>query len=167
MIFNIDAARIRKMVHAAPTYAVFGSAAYQSFWHSMAVASAHGASDPWLLPVSIDGVLVVAARYVSHGRTRAARVLAGVVMGIAMLATLGVNALAAPMGDLIGLAVAVWPAAAMILTASLIHWAPQKAKAAARRRPVARKNVTSINKGRKSTGVNADGKYDTRVPKIG
>jgi hypothetical protein len=147
---NVTTAQVRKAIHAAPTYVVFAAAAYQSFGHSYDVAKGHGSADPWLLPVSIDGVLIVAARYVSHGRTCAARGLAFAVMGLAMLATLGVNALAAPTGDLIGLGVAVWPAAAMILTASLIHWAPQKPKAVVRRRPAARKNVTSITKARKT-----------------
>jgi uncharacterized protein DUF2637 len=136
---------IKAIVHAAPTYVVFGAAAYQSFWHSIHVASAHGASDPWLVPVSIDGVLITASRYVSHARTRGARVLAFAVMIVGMAATLGINALAAPRGDLVGLAVSVWPGVGMILTAALIHWAPQRATPARRRRPTA-KNVTSINR---------------------
>jgi len=140
---------VKTIAHAAPTYVVFGAAAYQSFWHSIHVASMHGAADPWLLPISIDGVMIVAARYVSHARTRQARWLAFGAMIIAMLATLGVNALAAPHDDLIGLGVAVWPALGMILTAALIHWAPQKATPV-RRRPAARKNVTSITKNRKA-----------------
>lgn len=140
---------IKTIAHAAPTYVVFGAAAYQSFFHSIHVASAHGSTSPWLVPVSIDGVLIVASRYVSHARTRAARVLAFVVMAIGMGATLGVNALAAPHGDLIGLGVAVWPGVGMILTAALIHWAPQRTTPA-RRRPVA-KNVRSINSAKKKT----------------
>jgi hypothetical protein len=150
MELNIKTAKA--IGHALPTYVVFGAAAYQSFWHSIHVAGAHGAADPWLLPISIDGVMIVAARYISHGRTRAARVLAGTVAILAMLATLGVNALAAPHGDLIGLAVAVWPALGMTLTALLIHFAPQKAPVV-RRRPATRraKNVTSINRAKRAT----------------
>lgn len=140
---------IKTVAHAAPTYVVFGAAAYQSFWHSIHVASAHGASDPWLLPISIDGVMIMAARYVSHARSRAARWLASGVAILAMLATLGVNALAAPHGDLIGLAVAVWPALGMTLTALLIHFAPQRVAPVRRKRPAA-KNVTSITKARKT-----------------
>lgn len=78
----------------ASTWVVFGAAAYQSFGHSVHVASEHGASDPWLLPVSIDGLMIVAFGYVSHGKTRSARVLAWVVLLGAMLAVLGINFLA-------------------------------------------------------------------------
>jgi hypothetical protein len=139
---DFNAKTVKAIWHAAPTYVVFGAAAYQSFWHSMHVAAAHGASDPWLLPISIDGVMIIAARYMSHGRTKAARVMAAAVAILAMLATLGVNALAAPHGDLVGLAVAVWPAVGMTLTAVLIHFAPQRVPAA--KRTSRAKNVTPI-----------------------
>ena len=137
----------RKLGHVAPTYVVFGSAAYQSFWHSIHVAAAHSASDPWLLPISIDGVMIVAARYVTHARTKAARWLAGVVMGLGMAAMVVINYLAAPAGDIIGQAISVWPAVGMILTAALIHWAPQ-APQKARKRPAARRpnNVTTMRR---------------------
>jgi hypothetical protein len=147
---DINIKTVKSIMHAAPTYVVFGAAAYQSFWHSIHVALAHGASDPWLVPVSIDGVLITASRYVSHARTRAARVLAFAVMIVGMAATLGVNALAAPRGDWVGLMVAVWPGVGMILTAALIHWAPQRATSVRRRRPVA-KNVRSITSAKKRT----------------
>ena len=133
----------------APTWVVFGAAAYQSFFHSVHVANRHNASNPWLLPVSIDGVMIVAFSYVSHGKTRPARVLAWCVLLGAMLAVLWINYLAAPAGDPIGQALSVLPAVGMIATTVLMHLVPKAKAPVQRRRPVA-KNVTSINKSRKA-----------------
>lgn len=125
-----------------PTWIVFGAAAYQSFGHSIHVASQHGSTDPWLLPVSIDGVMLVAFGYASHGKTRTARVLAWVVLGVAMAGVVGINYLAAPAGDPIGQGLAVAPALGMIATTVLIHLVPKaKTPARNRRRPA---NVTEI-----------------------
>lgn len=135
---------IRKNCQPVPALIVFGSAAYQSFWHSVHVASAHGAQDPWLLPISIDGVMLVAARYVSHARSQGARWLSLGVFILGAIATLMVNFLAAPPGDLIGQCVAVWPALGMLLTAALLHWAPQRPVVARRRAPAKPKNVISL-----------------------
>jgi uncharacterized protein DUF2637 len=132
-----------------PTWLVFGAAAYQSFGHSVKVAGEHGSADPWLLPVSIDGVMIVAFSYASHGKTRSARVLAWIVLGIFMAGVVGINFLAAPAGDPVGQGLSVAPAVGMIATTVLMHLVP-KAKAPARRRPVSRKNVTPITKGKRS-----------------
>jgi len=132
------------------TWLVFGTSTYQSFGHSVHVASEHGAHDPWLLPVSIDGVMLVAFSYATHGKTRAARVLAWVVLGVFMAGVVGINYLAAPAEDPIGQGLSVAPAVGMIATTILMHLVP-KAKAPARRRPAARKNVTPITKARKAS----------------
>jgi hypothetical protein len=133
----------------APTWVVFGAAAYQSFGHAIHLADTHGASDPWLLPVSIDGLMIVAFRYVSHGKTRAARWLAGVVLAFAMVAMVAINYLAAPAGDPIGQALSVLPALGMIAVTVLIHMVPTT-KAPVRKRtarkPSTRATVTPIRK---------------------
>jgi hypothetical protein len=132
------------------TWVVFGAATYQSFGHSIHVASEHGSSDPWLLPVSLDGVMLVAFGYATHGKTRVARVLARVILGLFMAGVVGINYLAAPAGDTIGQGLSVAPAVGMIATTVLIHLVPKaKAPVRPRRRPAA-KNVTSINKTRKA-----------------
>jgi hypothetical protein len=146
---NITADHLRNLRTKLPTYVVFGAAAWQSFGHAISLASAHGASDPWLLPVSIDGLMVVAFHHLTHGKTPTARRVAGAVLGFAMTAMLTINYLAAPVGDVIGQAVSVLPAAGMILTTVLMHMVPT-AKAPQRRRkaPVARArgNVTPMRK---------------------
>lgn len=146
---NIDFRNLTTTLRAkGPTWVVFGAAAYQSFGHSIHLASAHGASDAWLLPVSVDGVMIVAFHYVSHGKTRPARILAWVVLVTFMLATLGINFLAAPAGDLIGQGLSVLPALGMLATTVLMHLVPT-VKAPQRRR-TARKatNVTPMRKPR-------------------
>lgn len=145
---NITAAHISTAKAKLPTWIVFGAATWQSFGHSIHLASAHGASDPWLLPVSIDGLMIVAFRYVSHGKTRAARWTAGVVLAFAMLAVLMINFLAAPAGDPIGQGLSVLPALGMIAVTVLIHMVPI-AKAPQRRRTATKAaNVTPIRKPR-------------------
>lgn len=147
---NITAAHIATAKAKIPTWVVFGAAAWQSFGHSIHLASQHGASDPWLLPVSIDGLMIVAFRYVSHGKTKMARVTAALVLGVAMFAVLGINYLAAPAGDWIGQALSVLPAAGMILTTVLVHMVPTAKTPTRRRRPATRKNVTPISRARKT-----------------
>jgi hypothetical protein len=129
-----------------PTWVVFGAAAYQSFGHAIHLADKHGAADPWLLPVSIDGLMMVAFRYVSHGKTRAARITAGAVLGFAMVAMLTINFLAAPAGDPIGQALSVLPAVGMIAVTVLMHMVPTAKAPVRRRKPAARTNVTPIRK---------------------
>lgn len=143
---NITSAHIANLRAKAPTWVVFGAATWQSFGHSIHLAEAHGASDPWLLPVSIDGLMIVAFRYVSHGKTRTARVVAGMVLSVAMLAVLTINYLAAPAGDVIGQGLSVLPAVGMILVTVLMHAVPTAKAPVRRRRPVAKGNVTPIRK---------------------
>jgi hypothetical protein len=130
----------------APTWTVFGASVWQSFGHSIHLASAHGISDPWMLPISIDGVMIVAFRFATHGKTRPAKILAWVILALAMAGVVGINFLAAPAGDPIGQALSVAPAVGMIGVTVLMHLVPT-AKAPQRRR-TARKatNVTPIRK---------------------
>lgn len=142
---NITAAHIATLKAKLPTWVVFGAATWQSFGHSIHLASAHGASDPWLLPISIDGLMIVAFRYVSHGKTKTARIAAGVVLAFAMMAVLTINFLAAPAGDWIGQALSVLPALGMIAVTVLMHM--PAGKAPQRRRTAAKAtNVTPIRK---------------------
>jgi len=145
---TMDVRKLTAAIRAkGPTWVVFGAAAYQSFGHSVHVAREHGSSDPWLLPVSIDGVMLVAFSYASHGKTRSARVLAWIVLGIFMAGVVGINFLAAPAGDPVGQGLSVAPAVGMIATTVLMHLVPKANTPVTRRRPA--KNVTSITKARK------------------
>jgi hypothetical protein len=146
---DINFSNIRAITTAkGPTWVVFGAATWQSFGHSIHLASAHGASDPWLLPVSIDGLMIIAFRYVSHGKTRAARVLAWVVLTLAMLGVVTINYLAAPAGDVIGQALSVAPALGMIAVTVLMHLVPTAKAPQRRRAPRKATNVTPMRKPR-------------------
>lgn len=148
----MDITKIKDTATAkGPTWVVFGAATWQSFGHSIHLASAHGASDPWLLPVSIDGLMIIAFRYVSHGKTRAARILAWVVLAFAMAGVVAINYLAAPAGDVIGQALSVAPALGMIAVTVLMHLVPT-AKAPQRRR-TARKTATVTPMRKRATKV--------------
>ena len=148
---NIDFKALTAAVKArGATWVVFGAATYQSFGHSVHVASEHGAHDPWLLPVSIDGVMLVAFGYASHGKTKSARILAWCVLLVFMAGVVGINYLAAPAGDPIGQGLSVAPAVGMIATTVLMHLVPKTATPTRRRRPAA-KNVTPITKARKAS----------------
>jgi hypothetical protein len=143
---KLTAAHIATAKAKTPTWVVFGASVWQSFGHSIHLASQHGISDPWMLPVSIDGVMIVAFRFATHGKTRPAKILAWIVLALAMAGVVGINFLAAPSGDPIGQTLSVAPAVGMIAVTVLMHLVPT-AKAPVRRR-AARKtaNVTPIRK---------------------
>lgn len=146
MRLNITSAHVTTAKAKAPTWVVFGASVWQSFGHSIHLASAHGISDPILLPVSIDGVMIVAFRFATHGKTRAAKTLAWVVLALAMAGVVGINFLAAKPGDPIAQALSVAPAVGMIAVTVLMHLVPT-AKAPVRRRAAAKPaNVTPIRK---------------------
>jgi peptidoglycan/LPS O-acetylase OafA/YrhL len=139
---NIKA--IRTAVNHLPAVAVFGVAAWQSYWHTVEVATNYGeAASAHLMPFSIDGLMMIAARYISHARTKVARIVAVVafVFGLSMMAW--INFLAAD-PNAFSRVIAIWPALAMALAGALLHWAPQKpVRRTTRRRTPAKK--TSAN----------------------
>lgn len=115
---------------------VFAVAAWQSYWHIVSLANRYQPHDPapllptaYLLPFSIDGVMLVAARY-THAPTRPRRALAWGVYGLGMVGTLLANVSAAPptLGARI---LSAAPAIGMIVTALMLHMAG---------RPVPRRN---------------------------
>lgn len=134
---------VRKNITHLPAAAVFFAAAWQSFGHTVHVASAYGQGDSaWLMPISIDGLMVVASKYVTHAKTKAGKMAAIAVFGLAASTMLAMNYLAAQPG-FVAHFVGIVPAAAMILAGALIHWAPQ-AKTPVRRRPAAKKPTTNV-----------------------
>jgi hypothetical protein len=136
-------AQIRKNLTHLPVAVVFFAAAYQSFGHTVEVSSRYGEADSaWLMPLSIDGLMIVASRYVTHARNTAARIAALLVFVAAAGAMLMMNYLAAD-PNAIARIVAMLPALAMIAAGALLHWAPQRTTVK-RRRPAARKPTTNV-----------------------
>lgn len=147
MIKFFRSARGRKLSHMVPATVVFGVAAWQSYWHIVEVATRYGeATSAYVMPLSVDGLMVVAARYITHARTRSGRTLSLMAFAGGVVATIAANVMAAD-PYLVARGIAVWPALAMVCTAGMLHWGELAPKPRARvRRPA---NVTPI-KARKS-----------------
>jgi Protein of unknown function (DUF2637) len=128
---------------------VFAVGAYQSYWHIAEVTARAGedAVVSHIIPLSIDGLMIVAARYISEARTRTGRVFAFVAFAAAMGATVTCNYLAAEPNPL-SRAIAVWPALAVVCTAGLLHWGDMRPKT--RRAASKPANVTPIRAARAS-----------------
>lgn len=142
-MFKMTKAQRAKLSHTGPALVVFGVAAWQSYWHTVEVAMAHGESmSAYVMPLSVDGLMIVAARYITHARTRTGRyaALSGFVLGAC--ATFAAN-LAAADPTVFARCVAAWPALAMTLTAVIMHWGERPVKARPRIRTT-RSNVTPI-----------------------
>lgn len=111
----------RRFTHLVPALVVFGVAAWQSYWHTVEVATHYGeaASAP-IMPLGIDGLLVVANRYMTHSKTRSGRVISVLAFVFGVAATLFINMLAADPNP-ISRFLAALPAAAMVFTAGMLH----------------------------------------------
>jgi peptidoglycan/LPS O-acetylase OafA/YrhL len=117
--FKSDAGQ--KFTHRVPALIVFGVAAWQSYWHTVEVATHYGeaASAP-IMPLGIDGLLVVANRYMTHSKTRSGRIVSVLAFVFGVAATLFINMLAADPNP-IARFLAALPAVAMVFTAGMLH----------------------------------------------
>jgi peptidoglycan/LPS O-acetylase OafA/YrhL len=127
--------REHSVTHKVPALAVFGVAAYQSYWHTVDVVASHTrdhAEGAYIMAAATDGLMIVAARYITHAQTRLGKALAagGFTLGVA--ATVTANILAAD-PDPVSRGVAVFPALALIATALILHFGNRPAKRPARR----------------------------------
>lgn len=111
----------QRFTHRVPALIVFGVAAWQSYWHTVEVATHYGegASAP-IMPLGIDGLLVVANRYMTHSKTRSGQVISVLAFVFGVLATLAINMLAADPNPISRLLAAL-PAVAMVFTAGMLH----------------------------------------------
>jgi hypothetical protein len=130
----------QKLTHTGPALVVFGVAAYQSYWHTVDVSlrAAQDGVTSHIMPLSVDGMMIVAARYITHAQTRLGRVIAGVAFVVGICATVGAN-LAASGPTMVDHVVSVWPAVSMTFTAAILHWGDRKAS----RKPARRTTATA------------------------
>lgn len=142
---NLTAAR--KFAHHAPTATVFGVAAWQSYWHTVEVATQYGEGDTaYVMTFSVDGLMIVAARYMAHAKTTLGRWLAGASFLVGVVVTFGINILAADPNP-VSRTLAAVPAVAMVGVAAMLHWSPQAARPVRKAtRRASRTNVTPIKK---------------------
>lgn len=149
-MFKMTKAQRAKLSHVGPAAVVFGVAAWQSYWHTVEVAMAHGEStSAYIMPLSVDGLMIVAARYITHARTRVGRAAAIVGFVAGVVATFTAN-LAAADPTLFARCVAAWPAVAMTMTAVVMHWGERPAKSKPRTRTTRTANVTPLKSVKKS-----------------
>lgn len=123
-----------RLTHQAPALMVFGVAAWQSYWHTVEVATHYGegASAP-IMPLGVDGMMVVAMRYLTHSQTKTGKTAAALGFLLGVAATVFINLLAADPNP-ISRTLAVLPAAGMVVTSAMLHLGERKAKRATRRR---------------------------------
>lgn len=131
----------QRLNHMMPAVAVFAVAAYQSYWHTVEVVVRAGTNGhvevAYMMPLSVDGMMVVAARYVTHAKTRLGKAMAVVTFILGVSATLAANMMAAS-PHVFNRIVAVWPAVALVCTAMALHWGEMRP-----RRRVARKSAVT------------------------
>jgi hypothetical protein len=135
----MKSAKGQQLTHTTPALIVFGVAAYQSYWHTLEVVAragegAHGVGH--VMALAVDGMMIVASRYITHSGTRMGKAISAAAFVIGMAMTVGMNYLAADPNPLSRL-IAVIPAVALIGTAAMLHWGgkkPAKKPAAARTR---------------------------------
>lgn len=112
--------RTTKNVSAA---IVGGIAAYGSYWHQVAVAAIAGerAELAHLIPLSVDGVMVVASVVMVDDRAagRKPRISAKIGFAIGIVASIAANVSSAQ-PTWLGRAVAAWPALALLLVVEML-----------------------------------------------
>lgn len=107
-----------RLATVAAVVAVAGVAAYVSYWHAVAVVTAHGETSVrgHLYPVGIDGLIVAASMVVlDHARHREdAPVLSWLLLFAGIGVTLAANVAYGVAFGLAGALWAAWPAAAFV-----------------------------------------------------
>ncbi len=102
---------------------VAGIAGYASYWHQVAVALHAGerAELAHLIPLSVDGMLIVASIAMVDDRNRGAtpRLSARIAFGIGIVASVAAN-VAAALPTIEGRIVAAWPAVALLLVVEIL-----------------------------------------------
>lgn len=119
--------RFRRLNHMSAAMLVGGVGFYASYQHIYHVSLHYGqpADIAALMPVTIDALMIVAGRYISHAKSPLGKgyAVAGFVLSSA--ASLAANILAAP-ADPFSRVVAGWPAICLIMAALIVHYGERK-----------------------------------------
>lgn len=114
---------LTRYARATSAAVVAGVAAIASYSHMRDLAAAHGQSPLLanLLPVSVDGMLIVASAVMADDRAagRPARLSARVSFAVGVVASIVANVLAAP-PDLVARVISAWPALALLLVVEML-----------------------------------------------
>jgi hypothetical protein len=133
----------QQLTHRVPAGMVFAVAAYQSYLHTVEVTrhAGEGVVTSHMMPLSVDGLMIVAARYVTHAKTRWGKLISFVAFVLGVAATLAANIMAAD-DNTVSRVVAVWPAVALVFTAGMLHWGEMRPR---RKLPV-KANIRPLRK---------------------
>lgn len=114
--------RFTRLTTIAPLAMVFSTAAWQSYWHIHELTKHHSTDNitPYLMPLSVDGLIIAAYRYTTPANSPATRALAYLSLAVGLVATLLANVAAAPDNPTARL-LSAWPAVALTLTGLLLH----------------------------------------------
>lgn len=114
---------VTRFTRNASAAVVAGIAGYASYWHQVDVAIRAGEHSPLphVIPLSVDGMLVVASITMVDDRQngRKPRMSARVGFGLGILASISAN-VAAAQPTLLGRMVAAWPAMALLLVVEML-----------------------------------------------
>lgn len=122
---------VTRFARNASAATVAGIAGYASYWHQVHVASMAGERGelPYVLPLSVDGLLVVASVAMvdarTEGRKPSWKTKLGFAIGIA--ASVGANVMSAQ-PTVLGRVVAAWPAVALLLVVEILSSRGRKLK---------------------------------------
>lgn len=147
--------RFRRLNHMSAAMLVGGVGFYASYQHIYHVSLHYGqpADIAALMPVTIDALMIVAGRYISHAKSPLGKgyAVAGFVLSSA--ASLAANILAAP-ADPFSRVVAGWPAICLIMAALIVHYGERKP----RRKATAATTKATVGRlaGRTETGMFTD-----------
>jgi len=114
---------ITRFTRNASAAVVAGIAGYASYWHQVDVAIRAGehAPLPHVIPLSVDGMLIVASIVMVDDRQqgRRPRMSARIGFGLGILASVSAN-VAAAQPTMLGRTVAAWPAIALLLVVEML-----------------------------------------------
>lgn len=121
MRLSLKSPKVRHRARQIPTAIIFGIAAWQSYGHIVELADEYTTDSltPYLLPLSIDGMIIVATRYLADPRPDT-RALARLALALGVVGTLLANVAVAPPNPVARLLSAT-PAITMIITALILH----------------------------------------------
>lgn len=115
---------------------VAGAVSYRHI-HTVTVAAGEPGWVAAIMALSIDGLMVVSANYITAAKTPSGRIWAFVGFLAGLGASVAANIMAAQ-PTLVGRVVAGWPAVALVLTAGVLHWGDKRPKVKRKTAPVAK-----------------------------
>jgi len=115
------------------------AAAWNSYWHTVHVAAAYGQDmvSAHMLPLSIDGLMLIASVVVGHAHTNRSKAVGWLALTVGFGASFAANMLATD-GGLIAHIISGWYALSLLLAVELFQSTNKRAVTRRRRQPAKR-----------------------------